>query len=253
MKFRPQYELIFVLESRLAAALMDSASKHFAAGSTEQMICDHYYESPQRKKRLRAKSPSRQYRVRQIDSAPNVPAPYASLEALRLERGMRLLRQSNVPSHELSKLKSAAVDKSWAGKWFHKKLLKHSLLPSLEIQFDQTSWEADSFDGTLRLSVSRNIQAAPFQSASSSRVRIAANIVRMQFSVSLPSVLKSLIYEFALLPDQSTALLDLARAEVASVVDDEATANSFQAKETHAFRVNEIQDFHQEAATCPLG
>jgi hypothetical protein len=249
LKFTPRYELIFALDAETADALTASTSRRMAASTSSESICDRYYESSDITVREKTKfARRRQYRVRRIHRAWDV-----SLESLSWERDMCSLRQTIVPSSDLATLNSAIINESWAGKWFHKKLVKHSLMPSLETHFDRTLWKCESLDGEIRLTVDRNLQANSIQdqcpltatqTTSNSPVPVASSIVRMEFSVSLPSTFKALIYEFALLPEQPTVLLDLAKAQIIGV----QAINKSQTLAAPAALGSK-----QEVATCQVG
>ena len=98
------------------------------------------------------------------------------------------------------------------------------------------------------LKVDRNIQASRIQFpcplnatqiATSTPARLASSIVRMNFSVSLPSIFKRLIYEFALLPESPAGLLQLAREHA---VD-----------EHHVLAAPVELQSRKEVATCQVG
>ena len=257
MKFPPRYELVFALDAQTTDALIDSTSRRMPTSSSGESVCDLYYESSSKKLRAKGKTARRQYRVRRIDRAWDV-----SLESLSWERDLCSLRQTVVPSSDLARLHSDEVDKSWSGKWFHKSLVKNSLAPGLETHFDSTTWKCDSLDGEICLTVDSDIQV--IGATSNSSADLTANVVRMNYSVSLPSVFKALIYEFALLPEQPTVLLKLAKAAakqsiinqlplapVAFSVVDEATSPMDRSGLTGL--VASTTTATQEVATCQLG
>ncbi len=243
LKSTPRYELNFALDTQTSDALIDSASRRMATSSSSESICDLYYESSDAKTRTDAKIARQQYRVRRINCAWDV-----SLESLSWDGETCSFRRSVVPSSDLAKLQSDVIDKSWPGKWFHKKLVKNDLAPSLETHFDSASWKCDSIDGEIRLTVDRGIQVVKVPSNLSTG--LAANIVRMNFSVSLPSVLKALIYEFALLPEQSTFLFELANS--ATQQNCSGSRQDFRPLENGAQSLGDFRYVNEEA-TCQLG
>lgn len=210
LKSSSRYTLIFATDDATTDALITSASRSIASDTCRERICDRYHEPSQEVFRAKSKFARRQYRVRRIDNAVD-----ARLESLSWKRDLCSRRQTVVPSSELTHLQSDRVDPSWSGKWFHKKLIKHDLVPSLEFRFDRTIWKRDSIDGQICLTVDSNIQAS-----FSSPAALSANLVRMNFSVCLPALFKALIYEFVLLPEQPTVLLELSRAAAPVVVDE---------------------------------
>jgi hypothetical protein len=218
LKSISHYGLTFALDDTTTEALVASASRLIASSNSQENICDLYYESSKKKVRSKNKSARRRYRVRRVDSAEEV-----NLESLSWEQDLCSRQQTIVPSSELTHLQSASVDPSWSGKWFHKKLVKHALVPSLELHFDRILWKSDVIDGEICLTVDTNIQAS-FPSTAV----LSANLVRMNFSVCLPSLFKALVYEFALLPEQPSVLLELARAAAPSEADEATSPFSLQ-------------------------
>ncbi|NND97758.1 MAG: VTC domain-containing protein [Pirellulaceae bacterium] len=198
MKFTPRSELVFALDLQTTDALIALATRDLSK-PTIQHVADRYYESSDSKASF---ARQREYRVRRIHHADDV-----ILQSLNWEQDKYSLRQTLVPAIDLANLRSDVIDKSWAGKWFHKKIVKHSLVPTLETRFDRTTFQCATIDGEYRLTVDRNLHAQHV-----SQVSVTANIVRMNFATSLPTVFKTLIYQFALLPERPTVLLELVKS-----------------------------------------
>ncbi len=257
LKSLSQYELNFALDAQTSIKLIDSATQRMAANAPSQRICDLYYASSDAETKSNTKSARQGYRVRRINCAWDV-----LLESLSWERDTCSVRRTVVPSNDLVKLQSDVIDKSWSGKWFHKKLVKNKLGPWLEARFDSATWKCDTIDGEIQLTVDHDIQVAGARSDSS--VGLAANIVRMNFSVSLPSVFKALIYEFALLPDQPTLLLELAKTAAKpprseGLLDVRRAVSGAESlggcRDENSGAAESLGDFRyiNEVATCQLG
>ena len=199
MKFPPRYECTFVLNQAAASALIESAASRFDAPTTSD-VCDLYYDVHQWQRPTKPKSIDKEIRrVRRIDHAWDV-----FLEQQRRDKQTTKLRRTVAASSDLKRLEFDEIDSSWEGKWFHKNIVKQGLQRSLQIQFDRLAFEADSIEGSLRMTIDRNIHcrafsdlATPTQTPSTP---LPMHLVRMKYFVSLPAIFKSLIYEFALLP-----------------------------------------------------
>ncbi len=253
MKFKPRYELTFVLDDQIAEAVLGSASQRMTKQPEKLCIHDRCYDSPDFVAGSETKfSRRRQYRVRQINSCWDVwlqsrkwGPPFCDARSPTLKKST--LRQSRVPLCELKHLNSPNIEKSWAGKWFRKKLIKHDLKPSIETHFDRIALETESLDGAIRLTADRNIRSQNVSADGGMVTELSAplnfNLVRMKFSVSLPSIFKALIYQFELLPANTSLYRQCVRC---------SAAYDGLGSTPEAF-VPEYVPVMLEAATCKLG
>ncbi|WP_182867154.1 VTC domain-containing protein [Rhodopirellula sp. JC639] len=250
MKSTPQFQWVFALDRPTADALADSASRHMPADTHSQHVSDCYYEPADEAKRAKSKFARRQqFRVRRVDRRWDV-----SLENVSWDGDLRSLRQTTVPSNELVCLDASNIDPAWRGKWFHKKQLKHDLVPSLETRFDRTSWKHQTLDGEIRLTIDRELHAGRIQTSSNRQTACVPSIlVRMNFAVSLPATFKALIYEFALLPEQPTVLFDLAKAALAPTSMDAAQAGATFAEPKSRKITSSLFGLRREVTTCQVG
>ncbi|WP_147866216.1 CYTH domain-containing protein [Stieleria maiorica] len=251
MKSTPQFQWVFALDRPTADALADSASRQMPAGTHRQHVSDCYYEPAEGTQRAKAKlSRRRQLRVRRVDRCWDV-----SLEHVSWDGELRSLRQTTVPSNELVCLDASNIDPAWRGKWFHKKQLKHDLVPSLETCFDRTTWKHRTLDGEIRLTIDRELHASRIQTPSNRQTACVPTIlVRMNFAVSLPATFKTLVYEFALLPEQPTVLFDLANAALAKASIDATQADATIADPLNSTKTTStLFGSGREVTTCQVG
>ncbi|WP_345681780.1 VTC domain-containing protein [Novipirellula caenicola] len=203
MKFLPRYECTFVLDDIAATALIESASRRMDPPASND-VSDLFYDTENWHRPAKTKAIDKTiYRVRRIDHAWDV-----FLEQQRREKQTSKLRRSIVPSSELKRLEMDEVDKTWEAAWFHKNILKHGLRRSLKVRFDRLAFDADSIEGPLRLTIDQNIRCQVFSDLvnpnQNPSTPIPMHLVRMKYFVSLPAIFKSLIYEFALLPNPTS-------------------------------------------------
>lgn len=210
MKFNPRCELTFALNDQSTDALLRSASQKLAVLPDATLIQDRYFDA-NGVVQHHSKAAWRQYRVRRFGGRRD-----AFLECKQWKKEISFLRQTSVPDHELARLTSPIADKSWDGKWFQKKVVKHKLKPSIETRLERTVLESMSLEGPMRLTIDRGIQC---QSSANGRVysppeRLMCNVVKMKYQISLPTSFKALIYEFMLLPERPSLLMTLSQDQL---------------------------------------
>ena len=217
LKFAPRYEFAFVLDNDIADAVLASATCRMRAKSIRLSICDRGFDATDSwNSRPKKAGLSTRYRVRRTDRSK-----HAFLQRKRWDGNSTSLRQTSVPSNETARLTSTEMDKSWDGNWFHKKLVKRGMVASVETQFDRTLIESETIDGAVRLTIDRNILVQSLHSNHDPVIASSSlpdrSVVRMKFFVSLPTVFKALVYEFALLPVTPIALDEFAIARGESI------------------------------------
>ncbi|WP_372726148.1 VTC domain-containing protein [Novipirellula sp.] len=272
MKFLPRYERTFVLDDVAAAALIESASRRMdppASNDVSDLFYDteNWHRPAKTKTKTKAKTIDKTiYRVRRIDHAWDV-----FLEQQRREKQTTKLRRSIVPSSELKRLELNVADKTWEATWFHKNIIKRGLRRSLNVRFDRLAFNADSIEGPLRLTIDRNIRCQVFSDLvnpdQNPSTPIPMHLVRMKYSVSLPAIFKSLIYEFALLPnptsmyrecvlccpvDQCAAMYRSLHSTEHKVADPKATEPKVTQTKLTAPQLAETASA-EEVATCQFG
>lgn len=126
------------------------------------------------------------------------------------------VRQSTVSPSDFSVGKAEIANKKIAGGWFHKKIAKHQLKPRLQIQAELRTWRSDSNEGKAELTMESNIRARHLSDDlyCVPGITIPSCIVRMNFQTALPATFKRLIYEFSLLSERSTVLLEMAEKQL---------------------------------------
>ncbi|TWT54840.1 hypothetical protein Pla22_24940 [Rubripirellula amarantea] len=211
MKYCPRNEFTFAVDDDTTDALIQAIGRFGLDRNERQSVVDRYYDSEIPK---RATSSFQQSRVRRINCAWSV-----DLQCKSWKKDTSTLRQTTIDTSELSHLRNATVDKSWAGKWFHKKLLKRHLIPQFDLGFDRAWMNCEGFDDG-RLTLDRNIRVHPLTfhgGVHPEFVQIDTSILRMKFTGALPLMFKQLLYQFALLPVHPSILSDLANEKVADL------------------------------------
>ncbi len=122
--------------------------------------------------------------------------------------------------------------------------------PQFELNFALDAQTSDALidSASRRMTVDRNIHVTG--PASELAAGLAAHFVQMNFSVSLPSIFKELIYEFALLPEQPTLLFELAKE--AALQANSSRLKNFLPVAIEAQGLGDSR-YVDEVATCQLG
>lgn len=244
MKPDQQYELIFALDAVTTLALSEAASRVLAPGIACRPlgICDQYYQrSLARSLSGKGKAPRSQYRVRQFDDCQEL-----HLQKIAWKRDVCSVRQSTVSHNEFLLGESRIDDKNSPGRWFHKKVAKHQLEPNLQIRAELTRWHCGSNEDQAQVTLESNLRVKPI-GVQATRVRdtmLSSSILRMSFQTALPASFKRLIYQFSLLSERSTVLLEMAQ---------EHLAEQHQIDEGHITPITQASLPRTEVMACRVG
>jgi hypothetical protein len=139
------------------------------------------------------------YRIRRYDLGD-----IAFLERKLRTRKMLSKRRSIVGIDELERLSDGEPEASWAGYWFHRRLLARGLRPACQISYDRTARVSMTSCGPIRLTVDRNLRALPLDTLAFDDAGIRTplsqehHILELKFIRDMPAVFKNLVEEFAL-------------------------------------------------------
>jgi hypothetical protein len=135
---------------------------------------------------------------------------YGLADAVYLERKFRtdrLLakRRTAVPLADLERLGRPPSACTWAGHWFHRRLIARGLQPLVQVTYDRLARTGPSPNGTIRLTVDRNLRVLPmpdraFLPGTGLPVLDEQWILELKYRVDLPAVFKTLVETFALDP-----------------------------------------------------
>ena len=135
---------------------------------------------------------------------------YGQSDMVFLERKLRtndLLtkRRTNVRLEDLPLLQNdeEAVDRTWPGHWFRKRIQTRSLGAVCQITYERTARVGLTDYGPIRLTVDTGLKAsavddASFVSSDGAQPVTESTIVEMKFRAGMPAVFKLLVEEFAL-------------------------------------------------------
>lgn len=135
---------------------------------------------------------------------------YGLLDFIFLERKMRtdrLLakRRTTVPLDALQRVGEPEADPSWAGFWFHRRLLFRDLRPIVQISYDRTA-RLNIVDGdTVRFTIDTDLRVLPmpdraFLPGVGFPVIEKQAIVEMKYRREMPALLRRAVEEFKLTP-----------------------------------------------------
>jgi len=127
------------------------------------------------------------------------------LERKLKTRGLLTKRRSIVKIEELERLTNADPGRSWAGYWFHRRLLARNLEPRCQISYHRTARVAMTKNGPIRLTLDDNLRALPpdglwFSDQIGTGLLENQNILELKVRREMPVLFKYLVEEFALNP-----------------------------------------------------
>ena len=133
---------------------------------------------------------------------------YGNADMVFLERKLRkpglLVKRRTVESLEgLDRLQESPLDATWAGNWFHRRLLIRRLHPVCQVSYHRIARTSDGSDGTARLTLDSGLRAVP---AHESRFSLDPGVpflehrmvLELKYRVHLPAIFRRLVEEFAL-------------------------------------------------------
>ena len=173
--------------------------------SDEYTITSLYFDTPDLAVYNRRGSFRRaKYRIRR----------YGHSDVVFLERKLRtseLLskRRTNVRLEDLPLLlnNADAVDATWPGHWFRKRVQTRKLSAVCQISYDRTARIGVTDYGPMRLTIDNGLRAAVVEGTSFVPVEqtqpvFDSTIVEMKFRAEMPAVFKRLVEEFSLEPQR---------------------------------------------------
>ena len=134
---------------------------------------------------------------------------YGDSREIFLERKLRsnrLLskRRTSVDLSSVGRL-AGTLDPTWAGHWFHRRLIGRQLRPICQLSYVRTARVGMTPDGVVRLTLDRDLRARratglTFHADPGRRLLDQDVILELKYRVSLPAIFKHLVEEFALKP-----------------------------------------------------
>jgi len=135
---------------------------------------------------------------------------YGSGDLVFLERKLRTAdclskRRTSVRIEDLPLLTSQTVDATWAGAWFHERLLMRRLGAVCQINYRRTARVGMTDYGPIRLTLDEDLCGLPIDQPDFRPIDGAVSltpltIVEMKFRAAMPSVFKKIVEEFSLRP-----------------------------------------------------
>ena len=202
------FEIKFVVNQDLGARVRERARQLLTAdpwasgpSADEYTITSLYFDTPDRAVYNRRGSYRRaKYRIRR----------YGESDVVFLERKLRTSdmltkRRTNVRIEDLPLLLAGddAVDATWPGQWFRKRVQKRTLSAVAQITYNRTARIGHTEYGPIRLTVDNELRAAAVGGASfvaleHTRPVTEFTIIEMKYRAGMPAIFKQLVEEFAL-------------------------------------------------------
>jgi hypothetical protein len=202
-------EIKFLVNSELAEEIRSWARSRLApdpnaAGETFDTYCTSslYFDTANFDMLHRNGSYGRcKYRIRRYGAGDIV-----FLERKLKTRGLVSKRRSMVPVADLARLEEDEPDRSWAGYWFHRRLIHRGFECVWQISYCRTARVASTPMGPIRMTLDRDVRVLPldrprFHAAGTGQpVGEHRSILELKYLHSLPALFKELIGEFRLVP-----------------------------------------------------
>src|SRR6185503_9499011 len=194
-------EIKFLVSTALADQIRDWARSSLApdpnAAGDAYRITSLYFDTGQFDVFHRKGSFGRsKYRVRRYGQSE-----ITFLERKLKTRGLLTKRRSIVKLEELERLANAEPERSWAGYWFHRRLLARGLEPLCQISYHRTARIAMTQYVPIRLTLDEHLSALPaaglwFSDQKGTCLLENQNILELKFRWEMPVLFKYLVEEF---------------------------------------------------------
>jgi hypothetical protein len=205
----PAYELKFLVEAALAVQVQEWASRTLslrpdphADDTGSYATTSLYLDTPQLD--VYHRTPS--YRRRKFRVRRYAMAPWVFLERKTKSNDEVSKRRSSVGEDELVSLALPMSLETWAGHWFHRRIVIKGLRPACRITYRRTALVGSCAEGPLRVTLDRDLRGLlsddwrllPFEGG----MPLLADLVflELKFLRGLPLPFKQLVSEFRLTP-----------------------------------------------------
>ena len=139
------------------------------------------------------------YRVRRYDAS----------ERVFLERKLRsdsivTKRRTVVDIDELRRLRDFEPDRSWAGSWFHRRMLARAMNPSCQISYSRTALVSPTGAGTIRLTLDEDLRGwrvshPEYHPLAGGKLLLKDHaILELKFRLAMPAIFQQMLEEFRL-------------------------------------------------------
>jgi hypothetical protein len=209
----PAFEIKFLLDVASADRVEDWARRNLAfdpyadpAHGYAYRIHTLYLDTPDLDMFRRVPGHKRhKFRVRRYGAEPVV-----YLERKSKTGDWVAKRRTKVEAIELPRLTDPLVDPRWPGFWFRRRLAFRRLQPSWRVSYDRVAHVGPGVNGTLRLTLDRQVHCAPaagweIAELSGARPALAEQvIVELKYRAAMPAAFKALLADLGLLPRQAS-------------------------------------------------
>jgi len=135
---------------------------------------------------------------------------YGSADIVFLERKFRTSRllakrRTTVPIVEMDRLAEPTPAWSWAGYWFHRRVLLRRLNPLIQMSYERTARVGMAPAGPMRMTIDTNLRVLPmpdraFIPGVGFPLIAGRCIVELKYRVEVPALFKELVETFRLAP-----------------------------------------------------
>ena len=136
----------------------------------------------------------RKYRVRRYGDAAHV-----FLERKTKNGDQVRKKRVQIAADELTHLTEARILPDWAGTWFHQRVLKRDLRPTVRVSYERTAFVKQIGDTTVRMTLDRNLLGATTNEWTVAPLREGqpllegAALLEMKYHITLPDLFRDLL------------------------------------------------------------
>lgn len=136
----------------------------------------------------------RKFRVRRYGEAGHVFLERKAKNGDRVRK-----KRVQVDADELNLLTDLMSDPNWAGAWFHQKIVKRSLRPTVRVAYERTAFMGTAGEMPVRLTLDRNLVGSPADSwdllplLGGQPLLDGAVLLELKYHVMMPELFRGLL------------------------------------------------------------
>ncbi len=201
------YEIKFLVPSAQADEILAAVRPHlpadpYATDADGYTVHSLYFDTPNWQVFHRiGKHARRKFRLRRYGNSPMLFA-----ERKSKSKGIVRKRRTELTDEEIARLTGDQASDDWNSFWFHRRLLLAQLRPTLQLRYHRTARMAETPQGTVRLTVDRDLLSRPadgycFPNQFAGRSILNDQcILELKFRVAMPNLFKELMLTHRLVP-----------------------------------------------------
>ncbi len=201
------FEIKFLLAPDKAANIVEQAKRFLAwdpfsdpLNGNGYQVESLYLDSPQLDVYHRVPGFSRRkFRIRRYGESDQ-----AFVERKSKRRGLVRKKRTQIPIVETSKLGAGQVEPDWIGAWFHDRLQRRALKPTMQVRYQRIALMGMDSTGPIRITVDSQLQCMPIVNFEFHRWDNPLSpvedrcVLELKFRANIPEAFQKLVQEFQL-------------------------------------------------------